>query len=181
MTLLLSPLPITTELLMARKKTRIKKCLNTKCKTGCPPHRRGLCWRCYNNKKIRNKFGPVSPMGNKVFNADFEGPELPADVPINAPPKSKAMLFGMLERARRRMDLFHIEDGKGMEETLAIAERMNSRDRLVYMRRRLNLSSSQLAEQAGILESVILLYEKGGTLPDWRAMDKIRKVLGLGV
>lgn len=62
--------------------------------------RRGLCWGCYQQPGIRARYFIVGK---------YRGQSLPAR-PTEARPGTEAKVLVMIERARKRQQLFHPED-----------------------------------------------------------------------
>lgn len=81
------------------------------CGTSGYIHRRGLCQRCYDKKKIRHLHGPVSPFGNKALTYDCAGGR-PLPKPTDAIPGSPEKIAVMAERFRKRQQIHHPRDAK---------------------------------------------------------------------
>lgn len=73
-------------------------------------HRRGLCRKCHDNPKIREKYSPESPNGRRGNRPDFNGRFVAAAFPTSAPPGSKEKVDVLMERARLGLSLEHPHD-----------------------------------------------------------------------
>lgn len=70
---------------------------------------RGLCWTCYYQPDVRERYGPVSKYGRRGL-GNFNGNTgLPA-FPTTALPGSAEKIAILEQRARLRQSLFHPED-----------------------------------------------------------------------
>ena len=71
------------------------------------PDRRGLCRGCYRQPFVRKLYGPINPLGNKVFTFDTDGKRPLAKRPTSAAPGSEAKIAIMAARVKARVAVFH--------------------------------------------------------------------------
>lgn len=67
---------------------------------------RGLCWGCFENREVRNLYGPLNAYGRRGIG--YTGERLPT--PTTARPRTPEKLAVLVQRAERNEALFHPAD-----------------------------------------------------------------------
>jgi hypothetical protein len=73
---------------------------------------RGLCWPCYKDADVRNKYPPVLDVPPKVTRDQKERQGRPPRDPTQFEPGTEGKIEVMAERVRRRETCFHPRDAK---------------------------------------------------------------------
>ena len=67
---------------------------------------RGLCWTCYYQPGVRDRYSPIGKFGRRGI-LDFNGSGAPAAMPTPALPGSAAKVAVLARRAQLRQCLWH--------------------------------------------------------------------------